>query len=196
VNESAATSKWQRLATRVREAIAGVRDSCAVTAAVQAYSRVIPVLAGQVREAASHIEHSREALQQWRDRDIDKARCSIAAAASIEDAISALKVISLRLDHGTKDVDAIRCLVADLDASLTPAMNALRHSAESEVVAAQENALLADRAEQRLQNVIETLSEMQNEFVAALDCPQKRTEPAGAAALRLRHRYIATAAPR
>jgi hypothetical protein len=181
---------------RVRDAIAGVRHSCAVTAAVQEYSRVIPVLAGQVREGASHIEQTREAFQHLRDRDIGHARRSIAAAASMEDAISALKVISLRLDQGTQDVDAIRRLVADLERSLTRAMNALRHSAESDAEAAQENALFAeDRAERRLQNVIETLSEMQDEFVAALDRPQKRPAPAGAAALRLRQRYTATAAP-
>ena len=185
------------MAIRVRDAIAGVRHSCAVTAAVQEYSRVIPVLAGQVREGASYIEQTREAFQHLRDRGIGNARRSIAAAASMEDAISALKVISLRLDRGAPDVDAIRRLVADLESSLTPAMNALRHSAESDVEAAQEDALLAaDRAEQRLQNVIETLSEMQDEFVAALDRPQKRTEPAGTAALRLRQRYTAAAARR
>ena len=255
--------------------MAGMRGPSAATGTVREYSRVIPVLAGQVREAASHIEHtvldattrlgslvdrarravssarassaarhtgneveeliagSRQAFQRLHDRGVDTARRSAEAAARIEDAVCALKVISLRLDHATPDVEAIRCLVADLENSLTPAMRALQHSAEADVAslvqdtstagraiellgardaamrreldaAAHEAERLADdmseaaaalqlqdRANQRLQNVIETLSEMQDEFVATLERPQKRTETAGSAALRLRQRYTA-----
>ena len=46
-----------------------------------------------------------------------------------------------------------------------------------------------DRVNQRLQHVVETLSEMQDDFVAALERPGERSEPAGAAVLRLRQRY-------
>jgi hypothetical protein len=53
-----------------------------------------------------------------------------------------------------------------------------------------------DRVAQRLQHVIDTLSEMQDEFVAALEQPDGRVEPAGSAALRLRQRYAAAAARR
>jgi hypothetical protein len=279
VNEPAATSYWQRVATRAREAIGGVRGSCAATAAVQEYSRVIPVLAGQVREAASSIEHAvlevttsiassverarrvvssvrarsaarasegeldaptasaRQALARLHERGLDRARRSIETAARIEDAVCALKVISLRLDPSAPS-DLIRGLVTDLERSLTTAMSALRHSADAdaaslvqetqtagraieqlgardgdmrreletaaheaeqlaEAAAHAAAALLAhDRSSQRLQNVIDTLSEMQDEFVDALERPQKRAEPSGSAALRLRQRYTAAAAPR
>jgi hypothetical protein len=278
VNQPAAASIWQRLARRVRSRVAGMRGSSAATRTVREYTRVLPVLAGQVREAASHIEDTvldvttglgslvdrarravssararsaarhtgqevnelivgaRQAFERLHARGVDTARRSAEAGARIEDAICALEVISLRVERDMPDAVAIRSLLADLENSLTPAMRALRHSAEADVahlihdtataartvellgardaairheldtaahdverlaeeVSAAAAALrLQDRANQRLQHVIDTLSEMQDEFVATLERPENRTEPTGSAALRLRQRYTAAAA--
>ena len=256
-----------------------MRGAGAAVRTVQEYIRVIPVLAGQVREAASHIEHtvldltaglgsladrarrsvssaraacaariasgdvdgamasSRHALQQLHARGVDHARRSIEATARIENAISALKVISLHTDHVMPVAAGIRSLLAGLEEDLTLAMTALR-TADVDVsslvhdtntarraidllgerdaamrreldAAARETEQLAgdvaraaaalqfqDRVDQRLQHVIDTLSEMQDEFVTALDRPDERTGPAGDAARRLRQRYTAAAAQR
>jgi ethanolamine utilization protein EutA (predicted chaperonin) len=48
------------------------------------------------------------------------------------------------------------------------------------------------RVEQRLQHVVETLSEMQGDFVATLARPEERSAFSGAAAIRLRQRYTAS----
>lgn len=273
------TSEWHRFASRVRRGIAAMRRSRAATGTVREYIRVIPVLAGQVREAASRIEHtvleitsdlgslvdrarrvvsaraagtaghaggdvdeltasSRQALRRLHDRGVDTARRSMEVTVRIEDAISALKVISLHIDQGTQTVERLPGLIADLESNLTLAMTTLRYSVEVDIAslvhdtnsaeraidglgardaamrreldaAARETEQLAEdvsraaaalqcqeRVDQRLQHVIETLSEMQDEFVAAIDHPQERPRLTGSAALRLRRRYTAAAVRR
>ena len=73
----------------------------------------------------------------------------------------------------------IRATVRDLESSLGLAMDNLPPVA----------------ADERLRHVIETLSEMQGDFVAALRHPEAPSAFSGGAAVRVRQRYTRAAAP-
>jgi hypothetical protein len=184
--------------------IAGVRGSDAPAHTLREYTRVIPVLAGQIREAASRVEDTvaeySETVQRMHVRGVEQARGSTEAAACIEDAIGALKLISLRVDQGTPIGAGIRDLIAELEPTLTRAMTNLRQQAEAAAASPDEDTRTAVRAidlpGQRLHDVIDTLSEMQDEFVAALERPDERVERPESAAVRLRQRYTAAEARR
>ena len=187
-----AASVWCRLAEGARRSLVRLRPSTNASGAVQEYIRVIPVLAGQVRQASSQIEDSRQTLQQLLDHGVKNARLSMEAAARIDRIALGLRILafnaavesghgadelSQHADQATAAAEEIRSTLSALETSLELAMNDVRQLAE------------ADRVDERLQHVVETLSEMQNDFEAALARPEERSAFSGAAALRLRQRY-------
>jgi hypothetical protein len=74
-------SGWRRLTEGLRRVLVRLRPSTNAAGAVQEYIRVIPVLAGQVRQASSQIEDSRQTLQQLLDHSAKHARLSTEAVA-------------------------------------------------------------------------------------------------------------------
>ncbi|HET9268189.1 MAG TPA: hypothetical protein VFO31_08490 [Vicinamibacterales bacterium] len=172
-----------------------LRPSTNASGAVQEYIRVIPVLAGQVRQASSQIEDSRQTLQQLLDHSVKRARLSTEAAARMDRIALGLRILafnatvesgqgadelSQHADQATAAADEIRSTMSALETNLELAMNDLRQLAE------------ADRVDERLQHVVETLCEMQDDFEAALARPEGRSAFSGGAALRLRQRYTAS----
>ena len=185
-------SGWHRLTEGVRRALVRLRPSTNASGAVQEYIRVIPVLAGQVRQASSQIEDSRHTLQQLLEHGVKHARLSAEAAARMDRIALGLRILAFNAtvesghgsdelaqhaDQATAAAEEIRSTMSALETNLELAVNDLRQLAE------------ADRVDQRLQHVVETLCEMQNDFEAALARPEERSAFSGAAALRLRQRY-------
>lgn len=190
-NKHRVASGW-RLIESVRRVLVRLRPSTNTSGAVQEYIRVIPVLAGQVRQASSQIEDSRQTLQQLLDHGVKHARLSTDAMARMDRIALGLRLLAFNAavesghgadelshyaDQATAAAEAIRSTMSALEANLELAMNDLRQLAE------------ADRVDQRLQHVVETLCEMQDDFEAALARPEERSAFSGAAALRLRQRY-------
>ena len=188
-------SGWHRLTEGVRRLLVRLRPSTNASGAVQEYIRVIPVLAGQVRQASSQIEDSRQTLQQLLDHGVRHARLSTEAAARMDRIALGLRILafnatvesglgaeelSQHADQATAAAEEIRGTMSALEANLELAMHDLRQLAE------------ADRVDQRLQHVVETLCEMQDDFEAALARPEEPSAFSGAAALRLRQRYTAS----
>ena len=95
----------------------------------------------------------------------------------------------------TEDKDKAERVIGLLDAGNA----AMRRELEASALASEQlaedvsRAVVAmqfqDRVNQRLQHVAETLSEMQDGFVAALARPGERLAPVGSAVMRLRQRY-------
>ena len=183
---------WRRLAEGLRRSLVRLRPSTNSAGAVQEYIRVIPVLAGQVRQVSSQIEDSRQTLQQLLDHSVKHACISMEAVARMDRLALGLRILAFNAKIETSDgadelshhadqaaavAEDIRGTISALETSLELAMNDLRQLAE------------ADRVDERLQHVVETLSEMQGDFVAALERPEERSAFSGAAALRLRQRY-------
>lgn len=194
-NEPRSASGLRRLAEGVRRVLVRLRPSTNASGAVQEYIRVIPVLAGQVRQASSQIEDSRQTLQQLLDHSVKRARLSTEAAARMDRIALGLRILafnatvesgqgadelSQHADQATAAADEIRSTMSALETNLELAMNDLRQLAE------------ADRVDERLQHVVETLCEMQDDFEAALARPEGRSAFSGGAALRLRQRYTAS----
>ena len=188
-------SGWRRLTEGVRRVLVRLRPSTNTSGAVREYIRVIPVLAGQVRQASSQIEDSRHTLQQLLDHSVKHARLSTEAAARMDRIALGLRILAFNAavdsGHGADELsqhaaqataaaEEIRSTMAVLETNLELAMNDLRQLAE------------ADRVDQRLQHVVETLCEMQDDFEAALARPEARSAFSGTAALRLRQRYTAS----
>ena len=176
----------------MRRSLVRLRPSTNSAGAVQEYIRVIPVLAGQVRQVSSQIEDSRETLLQLLDHSVKHAHISLEAVARMDRLALGLRILAFNAKIETCDgadelshhadqaaavAEDIRGTISALETSLELAMNDLRQLAES------------DRVDERLQHVVETLSEMQGDFVAALERPEERSAFSGAAALRLRQRY-------
>ena len=191
-NEPRSASGLRRLAEGVRRSLLRLGPSTNAAGAIEEYVRVVPVLAGQVRQVSSQIEDSRETLQQLLDHSVKHAHISLEAVARMERLALGLRILAFNAKIETSDgadelshhadqaaalAEDIRATMLDLEASLELAMNDLRQLAG------------ADRVDQRLQHVVETLSEMQGDFVAALERPEEPSAFSGAAALRLRQRY-------
>ena len=183
---------WERLSEGVRRGLVRLRPSTNAAGAVEEYTRVIPVLAGQVRQASSQIEDSRQTQQLLLDQSVRNAQLSMEAVARMDRLALGLRILAFNatidssdgadeLSHHADQAAAVaedlRAAVLDLEAGLELAMNDLRQLSA------------ADRVDQRLQHVVETLSEMQDDFVAALQRPEEPSAFSGAAALRLRQRY-------
>ena len=192
VNEHRAASVWRRLAEEVRRNLVRLRPSTNASGAVEEYARVIPVLAGQVRQASSQIEDSRQTQQLLLDQNVRNAQLSMEAVARMDRLALGLRILAFNAkiesaagadelshhaDQAAAVAEDIRATMLDLEASLEMARNDLRQLAG------------ADRVDQRLQHVVETLCEMQDDFVAALERPEEPSAFSGAAALRLRQRY-------
>jgi hypothetical protein len=176
----------------MRRSLVRLRPSTNSAGAVQEYIRVVPVLAGQVRQVSSQIEDSRQTQLLLLDQSVKNAQLSMEAVARMERLALGLRILAFNAKIETSDgaeelshhadqaaalAEDIRATMLDLKASLELARNDLRQLAG------------ADRVDQRLQHVVETLSEMQDDFVAALARPEERSVFSGAAALRLRQRY-------
>lgn len=186
---------WQRLAEGLRRSLVRLRPSTNAAGAVEEYTRVIPVLAGQVRQASSQIEDSRQTQLLLLDQSVRNAQLSMEAVARMDRLALGLRILAFNaaiessdgaaeLSHHAEQAAAlaedVRAAMLDLEASLELARNDLRQLAE------------ADRVDQRLQHVVDTLSEMQDDFAAALERPEARSAFSGAAALRVRQRYTAS----
>ena len=195
VNDRPTAPVWQRLAEGVRRGLVRLRPSTNASGAVEEYTRVIPVLAGQVRQASSQIEDSRQTQLLLLDQSVRNAQLSMEAIARMDRLALGLRILAFNakiefsdgadeLSHHADQAAAlaedVRAAMLDLEASLELARNDLRQLAEG------------DRIDQRLQHVVETLSEMQNDFAAALERPEEPSAFSGAAALRLRQRYTAS----
>jgi hypothetical protein len=187
-----AASVWRRLAEGVRRGLVRLQPSTNAAGAVEEYIRVIPVLAGQVRQVSSQVEDSRQTQQLLLDQNVKHAQLSMEAVARMDRLALGLRILAFNaktelsdgadeLSHHADQAAAlaedIRATLVDLEASLELARNDLRQLAE------------ADRVDERLQHVVETLSEMQGDFVAALERPEEPSAFSGAAALRVRQRY-------
>ena len=185
---------WRHLAEGVRRVLIRLRPSTNAAGAVEEYARIIPVLAGQVRTASSQIEDSRQTQVLLLEQSVRNAHLSLEAVARMDRLALGLRILAFNAkietsdgadelshhaDHAAAVSDDIRRTLSALETSLELAMNDLRQLAE------------ADRVDQRLEHVVETLSEMQDDFLAALERPEERSAFSGAAALRLRQRYTA-----
>jgi mRNA-degrading endonuclease toxin of MazEF toxin-antitoxin module len=195
LNEPRAASVWRPLAEGLRRVLVRLRPSTNAAGAVQEYVRVVPVLAGQVRQVASQIEDSRQTQQLLLDQTVKNAQLAMAAVERMDRLALGLQILafnakiessegadelSRHADHAAALAEDVRATLLDFEASLELARNDLRQLAE------------ADRVDERLQHVVATLSEMQGDFVAALERPEERSAFSGAAALRLRQRYTAS----
>ena len=193
-NQPRAASGLRRLVEGVRHGLRRLRPSTHATGAVEEYVRVVPVLAGQVRESSSEIEHSRWAVRLLLDQSAKNTQLAMEAVAHMDRIALGLRILAFNAkiecsddadelshhaDQATAAAENIRATMRDLETSLGLALDNLPPPGVNE----------------RLQQVIETLSEMQGDFVAALHRPEARSAFSGTAALRLRQRYTRAAAP-
>ena len=194
-NERRSASGLRRLAEGVRRSLVRLGPSTNAAGAIEEYVRVVPVLAGQVRQVSSQIEDSRQTQQLLLDQTVKNAELAMAAVARMDRLALGLHILAFNAqtecsdgadelshhaDQAAAVAEDVRAAMVDLEATLELARNDLRQLAGG------------DRVDERLQHVVATLSEMQGDFVAALERPDERSAFSGAAALRLRQRYTAS----
>jgi hypothetical protein len=191
-DEPRAASGLRRFAEGVRRTLARLSPSTNAAGAIEEYVRVVPVLAGQVREASSEIEDSQRAVRQLLAQSVKNAHLSMEAVERLDQIALGLRIMAFNAKSESSEAMADELSHhADQVAALAEGIRRTVPALESKIELAMNNESDC-RVEQRLQHVVETLSEMQGDFVATLARPEERSAFSGAAAVRLRQRYTAS----